>query len=223
MNALRRTRRSTVGILLVATVATWALPLSPANAAPAYRTQHVFVHCTGDSQVGNLAPAPQTWNSTAPEGPTLADGCAHFDDFAVRNSAAPHSSPVFSGVATGNLRDLTFRGYIACSGGTIVNVEVSLQIDGRNVVTRRPVLGWLGFSGNLPPTGACLGSFSVASLGVASEDGNGKQSHQVSLTVDCVTPPPEEPRHCPWVYDSAQAPTGLTFNPTALEHHKLQP
>lgn len=228
-----------VVVLLVGAIAGPAAA-THGSAHPTFRTQDVFFHCSGPTKLyqanwtaslGN-ASSYMPWDTEAPTASVQEGaGCGSADSGDVNN---PVYSPNFRGYFEGNLRDLTIRAHHLLlsntRAGEPLEIEVQVEVDGvalfpddggKIVVTPEP-----------SETGASeVFEFSVTNIGtveevtdadgtvvdvvtggVAYEDGDGAEEHEIVVrfglsvygTVGA------------WVWDTTEVASGMTFNPAEL-------
>jgi hypothetical protein len=194
----------------------------PASAAPTFRTETVYFHCTGPTKVSNLnninaqgvgMDTPTAWDTNAPtQSVQQGAGCGAIDVGAVRNAGLVDG--YFKGKFTGNLRDLTLRVHnllLSRARNTpTLGVKISaLEIDGNLVVDNQAV--------NVTPVVSSTGAseyveLSVTGIGLAPEDGDGTTAHEITIYLD--TDPNQQ--QGAWVWDTTEVPSGIVFNPPTL-------
>jgi hypothetical protein len=214
---------------------------------PTFRTERVYFHCAGVNKVQNVAivtDGTPSWDTTAPtQSVQQGAGCGALDPGAARGTAQESIyDAAFRGKFTGNLRDLTVELHnLALSRlrpGQMFILRVRLSIDETPVFTET-----VGNFVNVVPEASSTGAsekflFSIRGLGcareitdadgnvvdvktagLATDDGNGDDEHELLLTIDSGivgAPTQNQTQNSIWVWDTTEVPSGITFNPETL-------
>lgn len=228
--------RRTSFLVVLGAVASSTVVTAPGVAGavgPTYRQERVYFHCADENvRLHNVAgvpdDAPVAWD-TRPPAAAFVDsgaGCATADPnvATTRVSAAGQRGDVpvdavFEGTFTGNLDDLTVNLHDLSQrpgtpvGGGVEDLEVSLLVDGEEVLDGVAVA----------PTARAENSgvtyavdFSIADLGIGTEEGNGTITRTLHLVV-------ASGNGNVWAYDATEVAAGITFNPPTLAAATVRP
>lgn len=200
--------------------ATHTLPGEPF--VPQYVETAVYLHCNGDTKVGNFhATVEDTRVSFDTTKPTASyqsgAGCGTVDTFL---SGAVNHNPIYDfpvrGTFTGNIKTITVRYWTIDAGLSRalneMNFGLYLAIDGTDIVTRpgenpnvtvTPVNSSTGISR--------LVEFTVTDVGLGSEADHTTE-HEIELTMESWYTDTDTANI--WVYDAAEIDSGLVINDT---------
>lgn len=220
-------------VLLAAGALTLAGLLSPASAAGALPTGHVYFHCPSGPKVLNTAAVTgePTWDGKAPTASvTTGAGCGFADD-GVNSGTAQTSiyDAHIGGSFTGDLDSLTVQFHDIDLGSSRADgkltVDVRLTIDGQSVfgtedsgssVVTGAVPSRVSVPVTLVPssTGAsALAEFTVTGLGfIEPEDPSGAPTEPVEHSLLLTVEGPSDVVSG-WVMDTTETPSGILFNP----------
>jgi hypothetical protein len=187
---------------------------------PTFRQERTYFQCQSQQVKVDNVQATQgtlaTWSTTAPAGAFLGqgDGCGSFEPTARSNGGVALDTQ-WKGSFTGNLtaltveiHDLSHRARTPL--GPNANLIATLWVDDEQLIT-----------GDVKPapiessTGASHSyKFSLANLGLASEEGDGTQVRNYRLELRA--------RDANiWAWGASEVPSGITFNPPTLEATQL--
>ncbi len=216
---------------------------------PTFRSERAYFHCEGDVKVQN-ATLPAPWSTTPPSGPvTAGGGCGSVDPAFLQNVPGGPVPPAvdagFSGTFAGNLKNMTVELWILGHGANTVQAdslaaEVSLFVDGAELMLRARktvplVASSSGASRVARFTITDLGCtrdvvdaqgnvIDVKTDGLAKEDGDGSQAHEITLWVATGGPVAVvRAEVLAWVWDTTDVPSGITFNDPAPQATTVQP
>jgi hypothetical protein len=208
--------RRTVALAIAALVATAVPAVAQTDpTAPTLRTEKVFFHCSGGSNVKlQNAEVAQgripTWDTKAPTTSfTAGGGCGHYDNILSSTAATRPTDAQWAGSFTGNLDRLTLELHrlLPTQGATRPNI----------VILEVLVDGALKFTGDvtLTPTtsssGASQSAFvTLEGIGLAKEPGDGAKVRQVQVNLASYNE-----TQSAWVFDATEVPAGIVFNPAA--------
>lgn len=230
------------------------VPAVPAGAThggihPTFRSERVYFHCEGAAKIQN-ATLPAPWDTTAPAGPvTGGGGCGSVDPAFLQNVPGgplpPAADAGFNGTFTGNIKNMTVELWILGHGANTAQnntlaAEVSLFVDGQELMLRarqtvpltasssgasrvaRFTITGLGCAKEVLDTQGNV--VDVKTGGLATEDGNGAEAHDVTLWVATGGPVAVlRAEVLAWVWDTTDVPSGITFNDPTPQATTVQP
>lgn len=186
---------------------------------PEYVESPVYLHCNGDTKVGNLHAVADskvvTWDNVKPtKSFTSGAGCGTADTFV--EGTADHN-PLYdfttAGFYTGNVDTITVRLWAiegAGRAGNKFDVRMHLKVDGEDVIKRGTVVNAVP----IPSSTGVTRLYEVTVTGVGlSTLADHTTEHDVTLTVYPVFAN-STGGGVAWVYDAAEIDSGLVFNDT---------
>ncbi len=210
---------------LVVALAALVVAVVPAAAeetwTPNLVNQQVWFSC-GEQKVENADDNIATWDTEAPaKSVTAGAGCGTIDTPLMRPEPGNIYDATWTGSFTGNLDTLNVELhniYVGPGRATgNLNASVKLFIDGT------PMFGALGHDVVLKPVRSSSGlsemvKFSIVNLGYVTEADN--IEHEVSLVMHGGDARNRGPTVTDtlsgWVWDTTEVPSGITFNPPAV-------
>ena len=187
---------------------------------PTFREERVYFQCQSQQVKVDNVQASQgtlaTWSTSAPAGAFLGqgDGCGSVEPTARSNGGVALDTR-WRGTFTGNLKALTVEIHDLSHRartplGPNASLIATLWVNDEQVLT-----------GDVTPaplednSGATHSyRFSLANLGIATEEGDGAQVRTYMLEVRA-----RDANF--WVWGADEVPSGITFNPAALEASQL--
>ena len=250
MSRKRPNRLWIAAMLAIATAIPLGSPAAATHGGvhPTFRSERVYFHCSGATKVQNvnyLQSGPASWNTTAPaQSYTAGAGCGHLDAAVYGTQPSTPYDVVYQGTFTGNIASMSFELHNLLlsqvrSGGDY-DVGLRVSIDGEQLfgdgttqgaqITMTPVISSTGLTEKITFSVHRVGCArevvdangnvtDVITRGVATEDGDGEIEHEIMVTIDQWY----LDRAAGWVWDAAEIPAGITFNPATLEAAKAQP
>ncbi len=184
--------------------------------------QRVWFAC-GEQKVENADDNVATWDGVAPTASaTTGAGCGTVDLPFIQTAPGNMYDATWTGTFTGNLDTLTaelHNIYVGPGRATgKLGVDVQLFVDGT------PMFEELGRHADLAAVRSSSGlsemvKFSINNIGYVTEDQN--IEHDVTLLMHGGTAQNRGPTVTDtlsgWVWDTTEVPSGITFNPPALE------
>ena len=214
-------RRALLVVIAVFVAAVPAGAVEDTTWVPNLVSQQVWFAC-GAEKLENADDNSATWDTEAPtQSVTAGAGCGTVDLPFMQTGPANIYDATWTGYFTGNLDTLNVELHDIYIGpgratGTL-NAAVKVFVDGE------PVFGDLGYEVALKPVRSATGlsemvKFSITNLGYISEADNFE--HEVSLVMQTGAAQNRGPTVTDtvsgWVWDTTEVPSGLTFNPPAL-------
>ena len=186
---------------------------------PDYIETPVFLHCTGDTKVGNLHAVADgmvvSWDENKPTTSYTAGGGCGTADTALSGTA--DHNPIYdfttSGYYTGNIDTITLRLWAIEGAGRAFDeftVDLHLKVDGEDVIARDTPAEAVA----IPSSTGATRLYEVTVTGVdLSSQVDSTSEHEIIATV--------YPKFVDgsgggiaWVYDAAEIDSGLVFNDT---------
>ena len=209
-------------LLLITVLSLAVVPAAAEDVwTPNLVSQQVWFAC-GESKVENAEDNVATWDTEAPTASvTTGAGCGTVDLPFMQTAPGNLYDATWSGYFTGNLDTLNVELhniYVGPGRGTgNLNATIRLFVDGT------PLFDELGKEVTLKPVRSTTGlsevvKFSITNIGFVSEAEN--IEHDVSLVMHGGATlnrgPTATDTLSGWVWDTTEAPSGMTFNPPAL-------
>jgi hypothetical protein len=210
-------RRSVALVVTALLAAAGPAVASTDPTAPTLRTEKVFFHCSGGSNVKlQNAEVAQgripTWDTKAPTASfTAGGGCGHYDNTLSSTAATRPTDAQWQGTFTGNLDRLTLELHrlLPTSGASLPNrINLEVLVDGVSEFT-----GQVNFTTTPSSTNASHSTFiTLDKIGLAKEAGDGTKVRRVQVNVSSFNE-----TQSAWVFDATEVPAGIEFNPAATK------
>lgn len=194
---------------------------------PNLRPEQVWFRCGSGPRVSPHGGVPVGWSTTAPARP-LADGggCGVVDATWWSESPSSGLDVVFAGAYAGNLDRITVEAFVAYAGPYRVTDEFGkYPVNVRLAVDGTPLLGSRGRTISFAPAPTATPGverlrFTITGLGLLSEAHD--SVHQVEVVLaghpETIIVGNEFSDYANiWLFDAAEVPGGLTFNPAQSE------
>jgi hypothetical protein len=191
---------------------------------PSFRSERVYFHCSttkvaNPDQLQNVAPS---WNTTAPTASVQSGaGCGSVDPTGLAGTAtvSPYDG-AWQGTFTGNVDKLTVEAHMIYVGAAraagVVGAQVRLAIDGAEVIPTASRLV------RVTPVKSSTGAsemirFSITGLSQFTELEEGDGTTERTFTLTLHSQYVDQNPVIGWVFDTTEVPSGITFNPAAIE------
>jgi hypothetical protein len=198
--------------LLAATLVLGALPAA-AQETPTFRTERVYFTCIGDNKLQNvpmLEGQIPSWDTTAPGSVATGSGCGMYEN----NQNTTGLNAEFQGTFTGNLDNLTVELHNIYASPT--RPDHSIRMIATLTIDDEPIADTAAAS--FPTVASATGiseklTYTFTELNYDDEAGDGSQVHTIFIQARSSGTETQSL----WVWDAAEVPSGITFNPTTLE------